>query len=194
MYLPFIEKIGDYIFMEGRPVKSDIIFIPGNGYPQMAEQAARLWREGYAPFVLPSGRYSIGLDGFSGVLAKSGQYPGEFATEWEFLMYVLVRNGVSQQAILREDRATYTEQNAVYSRRVTDRLGISVERAILCCKNYHSRRAFLYYQMQYPEADFQVIPSCVDGVNRRNWNRTEAGVAAVTGEVNRIIRQFSLFV
>lgn len=194
MYLPFIEEVADFIFIEGKPQKSDIIFVPGNGYPQMAEQAARLWREGWAPYVLPSGRFSKLSGHFSGVLGEKERYPGDYATEWEFLRDVLIRNGVDEQAILREDQATYTEQNAIYSRKVTDDLHIRVKKALLCCKNYHARRAWLYYGLHYPEAQIQVIPSCVDGIDKENWNQTEEGIAAVTGEVTRIIHQFSLYV
>ena len=55
MYREIMREIGDYIFVEDEPKEADIILIPGNGYPQMAEQAARLYRDGYAPVVLPSG-------------------------------------------------------------------------------------------------------------------------------------------
>ncbi len=193
MYLPFIEKTADYIFMKGKPQKSDVIFVPGNGYPQMAEEASRLWKAGYAPYILPSGRYSKSLGRFSGVLDEKEKYPGEFSTEWEFLSYVLQKNGVDESAILKEDQATYTRENAVYSKKLTEKLGISVKRALLCCKNYHARRAFLYYQKYFPETEIQVIPVCTDGITRENWNCTEEGVRAVTGEIDRIIYQFSLY-
>ena len=44
----FMKTIGDFVFAEDIPEKADIIFIPGNGYPEMAEHAARLYMEGYA--------------------------------------------------------------------------------------------------------------------------------------------------
>ncbi len=192
MYLPFIEEIADYIFMEGKPQKSDIIFVPGNGYPQMAEKAAGLWREGYAPYILPSGKYSKTVGKFAGVLDEREKYPGDFSTEWEFLREVLLKNGVAESAILREDQATYTEENAYYSRKVIKEQKISVKKALLCCKNYHARRAFLYYKKHFPDTEIQVIPVCADGITRENWKQTEEGVKAVTGEVSRIIYQFSL--
>ena len=192
MYLPFIEEIADYIFMEGKAQKSDIIFVPGNGYPQMAEKAAGLWREGYAPYILPSGKYSKTVGKFAGVLDEREKYPGDFSTEWEFLREVLLKNGVAESAILREDQATYTEENAYYSRKVIKEQKISVKKALLCCKNYHARRAFLYYKKHFPDTEIQVIPVCADVITRENWKQTEEGVKAVTGEVSRIIYQFSL--
>ena len=191
-YREFLKEIEEFVFVEDSPEKADVIFVPGNGYPQMAERAARLYKENYAPYVLPSGKYSVTKSCFSGVLAKKEKYKGEFLTEWEFLKSVLLENGVSEQAILREEKATFTYENAMYSRKVTDEAGIVVRRGILCCKAYHARRCKMYYQRAYPETEFLVCTSDVDGVTRENWNNTEEGIQAVMGEVERIIRQFSL--
>ena len=178
--------------MEDSPEKSDVIFIPGNGYPHMAERAAQLYKENYAPYVLPSGKYSVTKGCFSGVLAKKEKYTGTFSTEWEFLRSVLLDNGVLEQAILREDNATFTYENALYSRKVTDAAGIVVRKGILCCKACHARRCKMYYQIAYPKAEFFVCASDADGITRKNWNSTEEGIQAVMGELERIIRQFSL--
>ena len=40
MYQNFLDQFTDFVFVEHAPAASDIIFIPGNGYPQMAERAA----------------------------------------------------------------------------------------------------------------------------------------------------------
>ena len=56
MYEEFLKQIEDFIFIEDKPEKADVIFVPGNGYPQMAAHAAELWKEGFAPYVLPSDR------------------------------------------------------------------------------------------------------------------------------------------
>ncbi|MCD7867075.1 MAG: YdcF family protein [Clostridiales bacterium] len=192
-YRNFLKNMGDYIFAEDEPEKADIIFVPGNGYPQMAERAARLYGEGYAPCILPSGRFSVTVGCFSGVLAQAEEYPGNFETEWEFLHCVLRRNGVPEQAILKEDQATFTYENASYSRQITDQAGIRVRNAILCCKNYHAGRARMYYQLLYPEARILVCPSAVDEIRKENWTQTEEGIAAVMGEAKRIVTQFSLW-
>ena len=57
MYEKFINEISEFIFAENQPEESDIIFVPGNGYSQMAEKAAELYKEKYAPYVLPSGKF-----------------------------------------------------------------------------------------------------------------------------------------
>ncbi len=190
MYEKFLNQITDFIFVEIPAEPSDVIFVPGNGYPQMAEEAARLWKAGMAPYVLPSGRYSIQSGKFMGISEKKEQYNGDYDTEWMFLREVLIRNGVKQACILKEDRASYTYENAIYSRRLTDEVGLEVKKGILCCKSYHARRCLLYYQLLFPKTEFYVVPSETEGISRHNWHRTQEGVEKVLGELERCGSQF----
>ena len=192
MYHRFIEQISEFIFAEDEPEKADIIFIPGNGYSQMAEKAAALYGENYASFVLPSGKYSITVGKFGGVLSGQERYNGNYRTEWDFLKDVLIKNHVPDEVILKEDQATFTWENARFSREVTDKAEIEIKKALLCCKNYHARRALMYYQRASPEVEFRVCPCCVDGVTKENWMNSEEGIQSVLGEVQRIVTQFSL--
>ena len=192
MYREFVKEIGDFIFLENDPERADIIFVPGNGYPQMAEKAAELYKKGFAPLVLPSGKYSITDGKFSGVLSERKKYNGCYETEWEFLKSVLMQNGVPESAVLKENQATFTWENARFSRNVTDSKELKIKKAIICCKTHHARRALMYYQRAYPETEFLVCPCVVDGINHENWSETERGIDTVTGEVSRIIHQFSL--
>ena len=186
----FLNQITEFIFVEDKPEKSDVIFIPGSGFPQLAEEAAKLYHQGMAPYILPSGRYSVLNGKFAGVQEKKELYDGEYETEWEFLKEVLKKNQVLEEHILREDKATYTYENAIYSRKVTDCLGMKIKKAILCCKPYHARRSLLYYQLLYPETQFFVCPIQDSDVKRENWYLTEKGIRLVFGEVQRIGEQF----
>lgn len=188
-YQTFLDNFTEFIFEEDRPETADIIFVPGNGYPQMAEHAANLWKEGYAPYVLPSGRYSVLTGAFAGVQAFQEKYNEAYETEWEFLKTVLVKNGVDEQAVLKEDQATYTYQNAIFSREVTDRAGLQIRRAIICCKAQHARRCRMYYQLLYPETEILICPSVVD-ISRKDWYQSEKGIEEVLGEVERCGKQF----
>ena len=179
----FLNQITEFIFVEDKPEKSDVIFIPGSGFPQLAEEAAKLYHQGLVPYILPSGRYSVLNGKFAGVQEKKELYDGEYETEWEFLKEVLKKNHVSEEHILREDKATYTYENAIYSRKVTDCLGMKIKKAILCCKPYHARRSLLYYE-------FFVRPIQDSDVKRENWYLTEKGIRLVFGEVQKIGEQF----
>lgn len=80
----FASALTDFVFAEDPVSEADIIFVPGNGYPQMAEEAAALYRRGYAPRILPSGRFYIYDDAFDGVKARQEIYTGPYETEWAF--------------------------------------------------------------------------------------------------------------
>ncbi len=191
-FLSFREQVTQYIFVEDQPEPADIIWIPGNAYPQNAECAANLYRKGLAPYILPSGRYSVAVGQFAGVQEKADCYNQNYQTEWEFLRDVLIKNGVKESAILKEDRATYTWENAINSRKVTDQAGLVIKKAILCCRNVHAGRSKMYYQKAYPETKILACPSVIGNITRQNWYTTKEGVDAVNGELSRILYQFSL--
>lgn len=109
-----------------------------------------------------------------------------------FLKDVLMQNGVPEEAILKEDQATYTYENAIYSRQVTDREYLDIKKAILCCKTCHARRALMYYKLLYPDTEFFVSSCCVDSIDKNTWIMTNDGIDEVMGEITRIIKQFSL--
>lgn len=186
----FLNQITEFVFAEHKLEEADIIFIPGSGHPQLAEEAARLYHQGWAPWILPSGRYSITTGKFSGVLDKQECYQGSYETEWDFLSQVLQEKGVPGTAILKEDRATYTYENAIYSRQVTDGMGLKIKKAILCSKPYHARRCLLYYQLLYPDTRFMVYPIKDSKIQRDNWFLTEEGTRLVFGELERMGTQF----
>ena len=188
--LSYIRDITSFIFLEDAPQKADILFVPGNGHAAPSELAARLYREGYAPHILPSGRYAIGSGGFKGQVSGARRYEGSFDTEWAFMRHILTENGVPESAVLREDEATYTYQNAIFSRARTDKEGIAVKRGIICCMPVHARRAKMYYQTLYPEAELLVCPAGGAAVTRENWTKSEVGVDAVLGELERCGSQF----
>ena len=179
--MKFIQDITDFIFVEDQPQKADIIFVPGGDQGAIAVTAARLYREGYAPRILPSGRFSKPVG--------ECKIPG-YETEWQFLRDILLREGVPEEAILEEQQATFTYENAIYSRRVTDGLGLEIKRAILCPQACHARRALLYYEILYPDTEFLVCPTNTRGITKDTWFREDEKIDVVLGELERCGSQF----
>ena len=188
--LNWIGDLTRFIFLEDAPQPADILFIPGNGHAEPSELAAKLYREGYAPRILPSGRYAIGSGGFVGQKSGAKEYSGSFDTEWAFMRHILLENGVPENAILREDEATYTYQNAIYSRRRTDSEQLTIRRAIICCMPMHARRAKMYYETLYPDAKLFVCPAPGTPITKDNWMLEPDGIDQVLGEVERCGSQF----
>lgn len=185
----FLDNITEFIFIEHEPKPADIIFVPGNGYSDMAIRAARLWNEKYAPFILISGKYAKHVGAFRSMLKEENPYSGEYETECDFLYTILKGERVAPEAIIRENEATFTYENAVFSKRLTDERSLSIHKAIICCNAYHGRRCLMYYQLLYPDTEFLVC--AIDtGIDRNNWHRTEKGIEVVLGEVERCGSQF----
>ena len=182
MNMRIIDDITNFLFVEDRLEKADAIFVPGGSYPELPERAAALWKEGYAPWVVPSGRYSVTIGKFTGLKSQAEKYSGDYGTECEFYTEVLQANGVDQGSILKEDRAQYTAQNAIFTRDLLDAGGIYPQKAILCCKGYHARRCLMYYQFSFPDTAFLVAPVDIT-VGRESWYRTEQGLKKVLGEL-----------
>ena len=128
--------------------------------------------------------------------AKNTEKPADtkkrnsYETEFDYLHDILVKNGVNEAAILRENQATFTYQNAIFSRQVLETAGIPVKWVILCCQAFHARRALLYYQEQFPETEFVVCPVVTRGIDRDTWMKTGEGIDTVLGEVERCGSQF----
>lgn len=190
MTLSYIQDITDFLFLEDALLKADAIFLPGNAYPYASEEAARLYRAGMAKWIVPSGRYSITEGAFPGARDRAERYPGPHASEWAFMREVLVKNGVPADAILREDEATYTWQNALFTARAIERAGISVRSAIICCKPYHARRCKMYYETALPGVRLLMHPVKEYGLTRENWTKNARNIDDVLGELARCGAQF----
>lgn len=188
-----IKDITDYIFLEDALLPADVIFIPGCSRPEHTEEAARLYKKGYAPLLIPSGRYAKAVGRFQGVTKGAERYGTDYACEADFLAEVLLQNGVPKTAILKEREATYTLENAEKTRQLLlQNKGELPHRAILCCKAHHARRAFFYYSLVFPETEILVHPTAVDGITRKQWHQTPEGRNTVLGELSRMGEQMRM--
>ena len=192
--LKAIKDITNYIFIDENPEQADIIFIPGGSFAEVAEKAAELWMEKYAPIILPSGKYSYKSDHFSGPLSKAEKYNDVYSTEWEFFRDVLITNGVDESSILKEEHAESTYDNAFNSLEVTNGLNLQIKKAIVCCKSFHARRCYMFYQWAYPAADIIICPSDVLGISKHSWFNSEIGIDRVMGELMKCGSQFSNYI
>lgn len=187
-----IEDISNFIFVENKPQKSDIIFIPGGSWPELGEKAAELWLNKFSPLILPSGKYSPKRGFFPGTQTKKEIYYGDFETEWDFLKYVLIKNGVNENAILLEncacDKGTY--DNAFMSKTVTDSLDLTINKAIICCKSFHARRSLMSYSWAYPNTEFYICPVDIENSNKDNWFTNPIGIQRVMSELQKCGQYF----
>lgn len=188
--MAFYDYLTDFIFVEDAPEKADVLFVPGGAYGEIAEHAARLYRQGYVPRILVSGKYSITEGRFAGAKSPASYRKYSYRTECEFLSDILLKNGGPPEAILQEEEATFTYENAINSRALTDSLGLSVRTAIISCQAYHARRCLLYFSLLYPDTRFLICPAVTRGISRDTWMLDPETIDLVLGEVERCGSQF----
>lgn len=188
--MQFYDYITDFIFVEDPPMKADVIFIPGGPYGEVAVHAADLYRQGFSALLIPSGKYSVLNPAFTGPISP-GLYRGQaFETEADFLSAVLQDNGVPSDAILPERKATFTYENAIFTRELADQRGLTIRTALLSCQAYHARRCLLYYQALFPDARILVSPAETQGIRKSDWFRDSRSIDMVLSEVERCGSQF----
>lgn len=185
-----INDISNYIFVRDLPEVADVIFLPGGMHPQQPEYAAELWRRGYAKWIIPSGAMGVKWDVWPGVADKADVYVGNYRSECEFFIDVLIKNGVPRNAIIPEDQARHTRDNAFLSRKLVGENGIKVKTALIVCKEFHARRCLMLYQMAFPDVDFKVCPVNCSNITKKNWYKSERGINRVMGELERCGNQF----
>ena len=117
-----------------RPARSDCIIvlgcrvydtIPSPFLRARLDEAIRLYREGYAPWIIVSG-------------AKG---PGEDISEAAAMKQYLVQNGVDGSRVIEEDKSTSTETNLRFSLGKMKEHGFAT--AVIVSNQYHLARAAL---------------------------------------------------
>ena len=185
-----ITDISNYIFISDTPAVADAIFLPGGMHPQQPEYAARLYLEGYAKWIIPSGKMGVQWDVWPGVADKADIYTGDYRSECELFVDVLTKSGVPRDVIIPEYTARHTRDNAFLSRKAVDEKGLCIKTAIIVCKEFHARRCLMLYQLAFPEVTFKVCPINCSGITKENWYKTERGINRVFGELERCGNQF----
>lgn len=190
--MKIIGDITDFIFVENEPRKADLIIAVGGSYPQLPEKAAELYREGFAPCVLTTGRFTHNLGHFRGVSDKIDVYSKPYITECDFYHDVLIKNGVPESAVIREDKSEYTRQNAEFSRALVDGKGLKADTVLVVCKSFHARRCQMFFQSAFAESEVLMIPVDIrTGEGRDDWFKSEKGIQRILGELKRCGEQIS---
>ena len=189
-----IEDITKFIFIKDEPEKADIIFIPGSSNWVLAETAARLYKEGKAAKIMPSGMYFYQFGRFMNERVTDERYKGVYRTEAEFLASVLIKNGVPEENVIKEERATNTYENAIYSKELLREMKFRIKSAIICPQAFHARRAFMTYSHLFPDTKLFVVPTNTQNITSDNWYNTERGRQVVLGELRKCGEYFENYI
>ncbi|MBI1738893.1 MAG: YdcF family protein [Acidobacteria bacterium] len=158
---PLLRTVGEFWVVEDQPEKADAIFLLGDdNYPaDRATRAAELYREGWAPRIVASGRFLR-----------------PYASLAELMQHDLTDRGVPSSAIIRlPSFAANTREEAVLLRRLTDRQ--HWRRVLVVTSNYHTRRArHIYTRVFRDSADVRTIAARDAGYTPARWWRSRSGL------------------
>jgi len=155
------------------PAEGILVF--GSNDLRVAEHAASLYHERYAPWIL-----------FSGARGRMTQSWPE--TEAETMARVAMAAGVPASAMLIENRATNTGENIRFSRGLMESRGLNPRSAIFVQKPYMERRTRAALEVQWPGMDIQLSSPPLDFPSYCAGDLTEETViAAMVGDFQRIV-------
>jgi uncharacterized SAM-binding protein YcdF (DUF218 family) len=136
--------VWDYHLVRHPLRRSDCIIALGSHDTRVAEWAAEVFLEGWAPLLVCSGHLGA-LTG--GTWTRS---------EAEVFAEVAVARGVPRERVLLEDRSTNTGENVAFSRRLLVERGLEPRTAIAVQKPYMERRTLATFEARWPELNVRV--------------------------------------
>ncbi|MFS8160482.1 MAG: YdcF family protein, partial [Candidatus Roizmanbacteria bacterium] len=159
-----------------QPLKhTDIIIALGSSDISVAEHAAKVFLDGYAPRILFSGGF--------GKITKDLWH----TTESEKFAHVAIEMGVPEEAITLENKSSNTGENIQFSRKLLQDNGYDITTAIIACKPYKERRDYATFKKQWPEIEIMVTSS---DISYENYMQTifsrDTAINLLVGDLQRI--------
>jgi uncharacterized SAM-binding protein YcdF (DUF218 family) len=173
------ETLWDYHLMKHEIAAADAIFVLCSHDERVAERAAQLFYEGWAPLVIFSG-------GQGSITRTLWNEP-----EAERFARIAVELGVPRECILIEAQSTNTGENIEFTKRLLSERRIDLQKFILVQKPYMERRAFATFRKLWPEKDLIVTSpqvsfrEYVDAYASRALSAADV-VSIMVGDLQRI--------
>lgn len=174
-----LQVIWDYLCLNRKPERADVIVGFGNFNTNIARRAAEVYHMGLAPKIL-----------FTGGLGRNteGLLP---EPEAERFAKVAIECGVPAEDIIREDKSTNTAENILFTKRLLEDLGLPHGRILGVHQPFMERRITAAMGVYWPDLDFQVTSPQVTIESyladaRRQGVTEEASISVIVGDFQRM--------
>ncbi|MGZ8552892.1 MAG: YdcF family protein [Chitinophagaceae bacterium] len=136
--LSLAQQLWDYHHMNHLPAKSDCILALGSHDLRVADRAAELYLQGWAPLVIMSGGF--------------GNFTQDMWSEAEADQFaaIAIEKGVPAEAILIENRSTNTGENILFTQQLLEQKGLDPQNFIVVQKPYMERRSYATFKKHWP--------------------------------------------
>ena len=161
--------------------KADAICALGSHDTRVAERAAELWLDGWAPLLVCSGSGTIHHD-------KGAFQAFVDSTEAETFAQVAINLGVPKEMILIENQSQNTGQNYEFMTKLLAESGVDLQTVIAVQKPYMERRTYATGKVWWPEVELLVTSpqlSLAEYPNETN-SIDEHWIHAMVGDLQRI--------
>ena len=138
------QHLWNFHHMNHELAKSDCILALGSHDLRVADRAAELYLQGWAPLVIMSG----GLGNFTQNMWTESE-ADKFAA-------IAIERGVPANAILIENRSTNTGENILLTQQLLAKKGLDPQNFILVQKPYMERRSYATFKKQWPDKNLLV--------------------------------------
>jgi uncharacterized SAM-binding protein YcdF (DUF218 family) len=142
--LSLAQTLWEYHHMQHTLQKADCILTLGSHDTRVAERAAELYLEGWAPLMI-----------FSGGLGRLTQDMWT-DTEAERFARIAQAMGVPEEVILIENRSTNTGENITFTQQLLKEAGIEAHSFIVVQKPYMERRSYATFKKHWPDKQLVV--------------------------------------
>jgi uncharacterized SAM-binding protein YcdF (DUF218 family) len=136
--LKLAQEIWDYHHLYHTMAKSDCILALGSHDLRVANRAAELYLEGWAPLLIVSG-------GLGNVTKGVWTVP-----EADQFAAIAVKMGVAEENILIENQSTNTGENILFTDQLLKERGLQPENFIVVQKPYMERRSYATFKKHWP--------------------------------------------
>ena len=138
------KQLWDYHHMQHILKKSDCILALGSHDLRVADRAAELYLEGWAPLLVFSG-------GLGNLTSDIWTVP-----EADQFAAIAIQKGVPESAILIENKSTNTGENITFTQKLLSAKGVNPNQFIVVQKPYMERRSYATFKKHWPEKELLV--------------------------------------
>lgn len=177
-----LKIIWNYMHIGHHLEKADVIVALGTHDIRVPEYAAKLWLDGWAPYLVCSGSGTIHRDE-----PAWKQFSGR--PEAEVFAEIAIKLGVSPECVVIENQSQNTGANYEYTGMLLAEKGIKYQKVIVVHKPYMERRAFATGRVCWPETELIVVspPISFEDYPNEIVGQADCWTHTMVGDLERII-------
>lgn len=173
-----VETLWNYLCLRNEPIKADCIIGLGSILKNVPKKCAELYQKGLGDYIIFTGNCGKGTEG---IISK---------TEAEIFKSIAIAEGVPEDKILIETKATNTYENIKYSLEVLKENGLFPESFLIVGKPYQERRAECIASVELTRYKFSIAPFLItfdeflEYVETNNLMSLDDVINELVGEIN----------